>query len=168
VAVLRRPLTVDEVRSRVQRIHAPYHAMLRALLAERRERFGHAILIDLHSMPSRFESPARRVDVVPGTLDDTSCAPALLELVIDHFSGADLLVRPNDPYKGQYTTAHHGRPAAGVHALQLELNRDLYMDERTFELIEHRADRLRRLLGELVVRAGRLALSSSSSGGPWR
>jgi N-formylglutamate amidohydrolase len=158
-AVLRRPLTVAEVRSRVQRIHAPYHDALRALLAERKARFGHAVLLDLHSMPSRYDSPARRVDVVPGTLDDTSCAPALLQLVVDHFTAAELSVRPNDPYKGQYTTAHHGRPTEGVHALQLELNRDLYMDERTFALVEHRAARLRALLVALVTRMGQLPLS---------
>jgi N-formylglutamate amidohydrolase len=109
-------------------------------------------------MPSRFEAPSRRVDVVPGTLDDRSCAPALLRAVVDHFAAADFSVRPNDPYKGQYTTARHGQPAAGLHALQLELNRDLYMDERTFDLVEPKAARLRGVLTGLVARLQRLAL----------
>ncbi len=152
VAVLRRPLTLNEVRSRIRRIHTPYHDTLAALLARARARHGRAILLDLHSMPSRFESPARRVDVVPGNLDDQSCTPALLRAVVDHFAAADFSVRPNDPYKGQYTTMRHGRPAQGVHALQLELNRDLYMDERTFELVQAKAARLRAVLVGLVQR----------------
>jgi N-formylglutamate amidohydrolase len=156
VAVLRRPLTVDEVRSRIRRIHTPYHETLAALLARKKARHGHAILLDLHSMPSRFEVPARRVDVVPGNLDDQSCAPALMRAVVDHFVAADFSVRPNDPYKGQYTTIRHGQPAQGVHALQLELNRDLYMDERTFELVDARAARLRAVLVALVQRLRRL------------
>jgi N-formylglutamate amidohydrolase len=158
VAVLRRPLTVDEVRSRIRRIHTPYHDTLAALLAARRARYGRAILLDLHSMPSRFEPAARRVDVVPGNLDDHSCAPALLRAVVDHFVAADFSVRPNDPYKGQYTTSRHGQPARGVHALQLELNRDLYMDERTFELSEPKVARLRAVLAGLVQRLQRLDL----------
>jgi N-formylglutamate amidohydrolase len=162
VAVLRRPLTVDEVRSRIRRIHTPYHETLSSLLAEKRARHGHAILLDLHSMPSRFEAPSRRVDVVPGNLDDQSCAPALMRAVVDHFVGADFSVRPNDPYKGQYTTVRHGQPAQGIHALQLEVNRDLYMDERTFELVEPRATRLRSALVALVQRLQRLDLSRPS------
>jgi len=158
-AVLRRPLSVDELRSRVRRIHVPYHNAIAALLAERRARHGFAILIDLHSMPSRFEAASRRVDVVPGTLDDRSCSPALLRAVVDHFVAADFSVRPNDPYKGQYTTARHGQPAQGLHALQLELNRDLYMDERTFGLLEPRATRLRGVLAGLVARLQRLTLA---------
>ncbi len=163
VAVLRRPLSAAEVRSRVARIHEPYHGAVRTLLAERRARFGFAILLDLHSMPSRFETAKRRVDVVPGNLDNTSCAPDLLRAVVDHFVAARLTVRPNDPYKGQYTTSFHGRPADGIHALQLEVNRDLYMDERTFTLQESEALRWRGLLVSLVQRLQTLRLPGAVS-----
>jgi N-formylglutamate amidohydrolase len=137
--VLVRPLTLTELRSRLQRIHEPYHEKLATLLAERRRHFGFAVLLDLHSMPSmgrpaHSDPGARRADIVPGDLRGTSCAPALTRLVIDHFKSQSLSVRPNDPYMGGFVTKHHGRPARGVHALQIELNRDLYMDEGTFAL----------------------------------
>lgn len=159
-AVLTRPLTLSELRSRLARIHAPYHETLTHLLAERRQRFGYAVLLDVHSMPSLSRAssnggPAapnagasgsagssglaaaagvRRADVVPGDLRGTSCAPALSKLVVEHFQSRGLSVRPNDPYMGGYITKHHGRPLRGVHALQIELNRDLYMDESSFAL----------------------------------
>ncbi len=155
-AVLVRPLTLLELRSRLQRIHEPYHEALAALLAEKRARFGYAVLLDLHSMPSlgrpvlspgplsalvtRHSDPGspassgRRADVVPGDLRGTSCAAALTRVVVDHFKGQGLSVRPNDPYMGGYITKHHGRPHKGIHAVQVELNRDLYMDEATFAL----------------------------------
>jgi N-formylglutamate amidohydrolase len=161
--VLRRPLSVDEVRSRIARIHAPFHDTLSSLLAERRRRHGFAILLDLHSMPSAARGGGaeaqRRVDVVPGDVKGTSCARALSELVHRHFVDADYVVRPNDPYMGGFITRQHGRPSQGVHALQVELSRDLYMNEATFEYLDVRASRLQAMLGGLVEKALRLRLA---------
>jgi N-formylglutamate amidohydrolase len=109
-------------------------------------------------MPSRGRAGHKdvgktRADVVPGDRDGTSCAPALSAAVAAHFTDCGLAVRPNDPYKGAYITAHHGRPAEGIHAIQIELRRDLYMDEAAFVLVEPGATRmqetLRALLGKL-------------------
>jgi N-formylglutamate amidohydrolase len=154
---LARPLTMGEWRERTA-IHTAYHEALARALGRARDKFGFAILVDGHSMPSRGRSGHKdvgkaRADVVPGDRDGTSCAPALSAAVAAHFTACGLAVRPNDPYKGAYITAHHGRPADGIHAIQIELRRDLYMDEATFVLTEPGATRvqetLRGLLGKL-------------------
>ncbi len=140
VPTLSRPLALGEWRERTA-IHAAYHDALTRALARARARFGYAILLDGHSMPSRgrmgHKDPGRaRAQVVPGDRDGTSCAPALTEHVTRHFESAGLSVSANDPYKGGFITTHHGRPADRIHAIQVELRRDLYMDEDRFEPIE--------------------------------
>jgi N-formylglutamate deformylase len=157
VPALARPLSIQEWRGRTA-VHAAYHDTIRRALARARARFGYAILVDGHSMPSRgragHQDPGRpRAAVVPGDRDGRSCAPALTAAVVQHFAAQGFDVRPNDPYKGGYITAHHGRPSDGVHAIQIELRRDLYMDEERFVPVEPGVSQLRgviaALLGEL-------------------
>jgi N-formylglutamate deformylase len=155
VPTLRRPLAFDEWRERTA-IHAAYHDAVTRALVRARERFGYAILLDGHSMPSRgrtgHKDPGRdRAEVVPGDRDGTSCAPALMAHVTRHFESAGLRVVPNDPYKGGFITSHHGRPAERIHAIQVELRRDLYMDEDRFEIAEPGFSRLRGVLDALVA-----------------
>ena len=98
------------------------------------------------------KDPGRaRAQVVPGDRDGTSCAPALMEHVTRHFESAGLRVAANDPYKGGFITAHHGRPADRIHAIQVELRRDLYMDEEKFVIVQPGFDRLRALIAGLLV-----------------
>lgn len=158
--VLPRPLTKAEVQSRIERIHRPYHAALERLLEERRRAFGYAILVDGHSMPSvgragHADPSVRRADIVPGDVRGRSCASALSELVRDHFQAAGYDVKPNEPYMGGYITRHHGRPTSGWHAIQIEVNRDLYMDEDACTFDDERAAKLvpvlEALLGRLLV-----------------
>ena len=146
-AVLKRPLTLAELESRRARIHTPYHDELTRQLERRREKFGYAILIDLHSMPSlgrllHTDPGARRADIVPGDVRGTSCGPPLSKLVVKHFVDGGFVVRANDPYMGGYITRHHGRPGRGIHAIQIELNRDLYMNETSFLFLAEKAERL--------------------------
>ena len=155
VPTLLRPLAFDEWRERTA-IHAAYHDAVTRALVRARERFGYAILLDGHSMPSRgrtgHKDPGRdRADVVPGDRDGTSCAPALMAHVTRHFDAAGLRVVPNDPYKGGFITTHHGRPAERIHAIQVELRRDLYMDEDRFEIAEPGFSRLRAILDALLA-----------------
>jgi N-formylglutamate deformylase len=155
VPTLLRPLAFDEWRERTA-IHAAYHDAVTRALVRARERFGYAILLDGHSMPSRgrtgHKDPGRaRADVVPGDRDGTSCAPALMAHVARHFETAGLHVAPNDPYKGGFITSHHGRPAERIHAIQVELRRDLYMDEDRFEIVEPQFSKLRSILDALVA-----------------
>ena len=152
---LARPLALDEWRERTA-LHAAYHDAIARALGRARERFGHAILLDGHSMPSRgrlgHKDPGRaRAQVVPGDRDGASCAAALTAHVTRHFEAAGLSVAANDPYKGGYITAHHGRPADRIHAIQVELRRDLYMDEDAYSITQPGFDRLRGLIDGLVA-----------------
>jgi N-formylglutamate amidohydrolase len=111
---------------------------LEALLAETQSQFGHVLLIDCHSMPSiggptEKDAGRRRVDFILGDCFGTSCAPALSAQVADWLRSAGYSVQFNDPYAGGFITRHYGRPATGRHALQIEINRSLYMKEQTVE-----------------------------------
>jgi N-formylglutamate deformylase len=160
--VLRRPLDRVALQQRLDAYHTPYHDVLRAELERTRARFGYAVLVAGHSMPSTVRRGAReverRADVVPGSLGGTSADRRVIDLVDAHFRSAGLSVRHDDPYRGGFTTAHYGRPADGWHAIQIELNRALYMDETT--LIPKSGDfaRLQALLTDLVRRLGELSL----------
>jgi N-formylglutamate deformylase len=151
---LARPLTLEEWQAR-KAIHAGYHGAIAAALERARARFGFAILVDGHSMPSvgrqEHADPGRpRAEVVPGDRLGKSCSPALSRLVGEHFRSRGLTVTFNDPYRGGFITAHHGRPADRIHAIQIEMRRDLYMDETTFTLLPDRTARLRPILADLL------------------
>ena len=152
---LRRPLTLEEWRARAA-IHAAYHGAIAAALERARARFGFAILVDGHSMPSMgrqgHKDPGRRrAEVVPGDRDGTSCDPSISRHVGEHFSARGFTVAFNDPYKGGFITTHHGRPRSDIHAIQIELSRDLYMDETTFAIRQEGFARLQATLAELVA-----------------
>jgi N-formylglutamate amidohydrolase len=118
----------DEVRRRVEVIHRPYHEELARCLGQARERFGIAILLDCHSMPPR-NMAAGDPGLVFGDRHGTSIAPELVDAAIQAARGAGFTAGRNNPYAGGYTTALHGRPHSGIHALQLEVDRALYLDE---------------------------------------
>jgi N-formylglutamate amidohydrolase len=133
-----RPLSLGEWEAR-RAIHDAYHGAIAEALKRAKARFGFAVLVDGHSMPSVGRAGHRdpgkeRADVVPGDRDGTSCAPSLSRLVGEHFRTRGYQVAFNDPYKGGFITTFHGRPKDDVHAIQIELRRDLYMDEKTFAL----------------------------------
>jgi N-formylglutamate amidohydrolase len=156
------PLSLASYQRRVERYHAPYHAALDGAVAELRARFGRVIVLSGHSMPSvgkatHADPGRRRADVVPGDRRGTSCAPSVTRAAIELFTDAGFSVSPNDPYLGGDTTRRLGRPAEGLHALQIELNRDVYMDEATFAVREHGFARLQSLCSQLVERLAALA-----------
>jgi N-formylglutamate amidohydrolase len=130
-SIYRDKLPFSEAEFRVRTFWTPYHDMLAALIAETRERFGACLLIDCHSMPAhagRGASP----DFVLGDAHGTACSGRVTALVESTLSGMGYIVRRNDPYAGGYITRHYGRPRDGVHALQIEIARSLYMDEVRF------------------------------------
>jgi N-formylglutamate deformylase len=153
---LARPLTLEEWRQR-KAIHDGYHGAIRGALDRARVRFGYAILVDGHSMPSvgrqGHADPGRaRADIVPGDRVGTSCAPSLSRLVGAHFQEHGLSVAFNEPYRGGFITAHHGRPAESVHAIQIEMRRDLYMNERTFTRLPEKMKVLSGVLAALLAK----------------
>jgi N-formylglutamate amidohydrolase len=161
--VLRRPLTFSALRRRLARYYIPYHEALRQTLDDLRARFGCAILVAGHSMPSRgrslhVDAGVRRADVVPGTQGRTTADARVIDLVDAHFRDAGLSVRHDDPYKGGFATSHYGHPENRSHAIQIELNRALYVDEDTFEKRAGDFERVQALLDALILKLGQLDL----------
>lgn len=152
--IYRRRIPAAEAEARLQRLHRPWHARIAELLARAQARHGYAILIDCHSMPQ----PAGVLppQVVIGDRHGSSASPALVTLIERHFAAAGWRVGRNIPYAGGHTTAFHGAPAAGIHAVQVELDRSLYMDGQ--RLLRH--DGLPRVAAHLAGLA-RLLLAAA-------
>lgn len=132
-----RKLTYAEARSRIEGAHHPYHQALQDLLAKARTTHGVAVLIDWHSMPTaaaRAGGRGRACDIVLGDRFGASCSGALTRRVEQILESLGYSVARNTPYAGGFTTEHYGAPARGVHALQIEINRGLYLDEASLTL----------------------------------
>jgi N-formylglutamate amidohydrolase len=129
--IYRRKLTFAEALARVETVHRPYHAALADLVGAARRTMGAAVLIDWHSMPSAAarQGPGGEADIVLGDRFGGACAPAVSRLVEEALRARGYRVARNAPYAGGYTTEHYGRPFRNVHALQIEINRAIYMDE---------------------------------------
>lgn len=150
------PLPESEARGRIERYWRPYHAALGALMDEAVARFGRAVLIDLHSMPrdALVHLPRPWPEVVLGDLNGRAAAPALVGLVGGAVAEAGLRLRMNSPFAGAHILTAFGRPAAGRHAMQLEIDRSLYMDER--RIVPHDGfDRLAARLGAVFSAVAR-------------
>lgn len=130
--IYRRKLALAEAAQRMAAVHAPYHAALAALVGDMKARFGCAVLIDCHSMPSSARG-AHAPDVVLGDRYGASCHPSVTALTEATLRRLGYRVARNAPFAGGHTTQTYGRPSARVHALQIEINRALYLDERTLE-----------------------------------
>jgi N-formylglutamate amidohydrolase len=131
-----RRISVNDALRRIESLYKPYHRALRRLFTKIHRDFGAATLIDCHSMPStsgggKDERP--RADVVLGDRYGTSCVPVISETIETALRSFGYAVSRNKPYAGGFITEHYGNPAAGLHTIQLEINRGLYMDERRFE-----------------------------------
>ncbi len=153
-------LRYAEISSRINGYYKPYHAALRALVDQTRDAFGFCILVDCHSMPSiggpTDKDPGEsRVDFVLGDCFSTACAPAITDMAERVLTGMGYAVTRNDPYAGGFTTRHYGRPADRLHALQIEINRALYMDEEAIRPNAYMPT-LARNLGQLIDALGRL------------
>jgi len=185
-ALVRR-LRPDELEEQLELVWRPYHRLLASVIARKRERFGLAVVLAAHSMPSVERSGARgsagsrggphrglgagaidesaprhgdthaRADVVPGTRGRRSANPCFIDAVEKHAAAQGWSVRHDDPYAGGFTTQHYGRPADGVHVVQVELARRLYLDEGTLRPNESFSS-ARAWCRELVARLGSVAL----------
>lgn len=122
-------LPARELLFRFENFYRPYHAALARLVEQTRDSFGVAIVVDCHSMPP----PAKGTEIVIGDCYGESAAPVLAAEAHRIVSGLGFSVARNAPYAGGYTTRLYGKPEAGVHALQIEISRALYLDEATLE-----------------------------------
>jgi len=177
---LARKLSRVELEERLERVWRPYHRALAGLVERKRARFGLCLVLAAHSMPSVERRGARavggggsgdkaaskqRADVVPGTRGRRSAAPRFIDFVEEHARRRGWSVRHDDPYAGGFTTQHYGRPEQGVHVVQVELARRLYLDEVTLRQGPDFAG-VRRWCRELVAELGKLAGAGAPANRP--
>ncbi|EIE49205.1 N-formylglutamate amidohydrolase [Salipiger aestuarii] len=133
-AIYRGKLTLAEATRRIQHYWQPYHAQLRALLDGAHTSFGESVLIDCHSMPHEAvdavaRNSARRPEIVIGDRFGASAAPEIVARIDAAFVSAGLSVVRNTPFAGAYVTQAYGHPSRRQHAIQIEIDRSIYMDE---------------------------------------
>jgi len=164
VPIYERRLSVQEVRSRIENCWRPYHEAVRAAIAAAHERHGYSIHVNCHSMPAIASSYSTdfpglaHADFVIGDRDGTTASPALSRKICDFLSSLGYSVSYNHPYKGVELVRRHGNPGQHRHSVQIEVNRKLYMDERTLERHEgfEPLQRDLRSLIDLLLRTGPL------------
>jgi len=151
-----RKLNYAEARERIDSVHRPYHLALQGLLSEAQAAHGFAVLIDWHSMPmaaARASGRAGASDIVLGDRFGAACAGTLTRRVEQILESMGYSVARNAPYAGGFTTEHYGTPARRIHALQIEINRGLYLDETSLTP----TDGFARLKSDLETLTQRLA-----------
>jgi N-formylglutamate deformylase len=155
VEIYRQPLPADEAAFRLEAFYRPYHTALADLVADTKQRFGAAVVIDCHSMPPL----ARGYDVVVGDCHGEAAAPELSAFIQKRFRQLGFNVGRNSPYAGGHTTSLYGKPASGFHAIQIEINRGLYLDEKRMEKTVGFADcrgLISQFVTQLIAEAGSL------------
>ena len=164
--IYRERISVDDALGRIELLYKPYHRALRRLINRAHQTFGTVVVVDCHSMPSVGVSrdEPRRPDVVIGDRYGTSCAPLLADTVEGTMSRLGYSVGRNKPYAGGFITEHYGNPASGLHTIQLELNRAIYMDERR----RARGARFTQVTSDFAVLAEALASVSLDDLGPFQ
>jgi N-formylglutamate amidohydrolase len=164
--IYRERLSVDDALARIEALYKPYHRALRRLINKAHQNFGTVVVVDCHSMPSIGVSrdEPRRPDVVIGDRYGTSCAPLIPDMVEETMRALGYSVGRNKPYAGGFITEHYGNPASGLHAVQLELNRAIYMDERRRE----RSPGFAQVAADFAILADALADVPLDSLGPFQ
>jgi len=156
------PLALAHAHARITAVHAPYHATLAQLLDAAHARHGYAVLLDCHSMPTPLPARGGAPQIVIGDLFGQSAAPALVATLTDFFRRNNLRVAHNAPYAGGYTTQAHGQPQTGTHAVQIEIDRALYMEAaqlRPHSGFAHIAAMMTALIETLLTELPHLALA---------
>jgi N-formylglutamate amidohydrolase len=164
--IYRERLAVDDALARIEALYKPYHRALRRLINKAHQAFGMMVVVDCHSMPSIGVSrdEPRRPDVVIGDRYGTSCAALLPDRVEETMGRLGYSVGRNKPYAGGFITEHYGNPASGLHTIQLELNRAIYMDERRRE----RGPRFAQVIADFASLADALAAVPLGDLGPFQ
>jgi N-formylglutamate amidohydrolase len=159
--IYRDKLVVAEVLDRVKNLYQPYHQALRNILAKTHVAFGYCVLVDCHSMPSVRHDTRRNVrpDIIVGDRYGTSANREIVNSAMQILRDLGYDVAINKPYAGGFITEHYGRPKEGMHALQIEINRSIYMDEKAM-VPNSGFDRVRE---DLAVFAARLVVASDGN-----
>jgi N-formylglutamate amidohydrolase len=127
-AILAKPIAAAELADRIETDHRPYHRAVAEALAEAHDRFGVAVLIDCHSMPPLPAGKTPAATIVLGDRFGRSAGSEVIAAIVVEARRAGLRVARNTPYAGAHTLDRHGRPSSGIHAIQIELDRTLYLE----------------------------------------
>lgn len=157
--ILARRLGREELERRLSTFYRPYHATIATVIERKKRRFGRAIVLCAHSMPSQgrrghVDVGVGRADVVPGTRGRTTARAQVIDAVDALTRSHGFSVKHDDPYKGGFSTGHYGKPDEGVDAIQIELARRLYLDEERLTLVSPGFERTKALLEGCVVALG--------------
>jgi N-formylglutamate amidohydrolase len=164
--IYRDRLSVEDALKRIEALYKPYHRALRRLINRVHQAFGTVVVVDCHSMPSVGVSRDEplRPDLVIGDRYGTSCGAVLADMVEATMGGLGYSIGRNKPYAGGFITEHYGNPASGLHAIQLEFNRAVYMDERRRE----RGPNFAQVAADLAMLADVLATVPLGDLGPFQ
>ncbi|MCA2014132.1 N-formylglutamate amidohydrolase [Cereibacter sphaeroides] len=163
-AIYRGKLPMAEAERRIARYWTPYHAALSDLLLRQKARFGRVLLCDMHSMPHEalngyVARGGARPDVVLGDRWGASAAPGVVEAVERVLRDAGFTVARNAPFAGAYIVQRYGQPSQGMHAIQIEIDRALYLDEQRVEPLPAFED-FRQVMARVVARLAALDLAA--------
>lgn len=153
LAIYKKSLSLRAAKKRLNALYYPYHDALQDLITEGSLNFGEVLLIDCHSMPGFAPMGSRRPDIILGDRFGVSCYPDTIARAEAAFRARGYNVTRNYPYAGGYVTQHYGKPQAGIEALQIEINRDLYLNpvtmkkKRGYERLE---ENLKSIIAELI------------------
>jgi N-formylglutamate amidohydrolase len=164
--IYRERIHIDDALGRIEALYKPYHRALRRLINKAHQDFGTVIMVDCHSMPSVGVSrdEPKRPDIVIGDRYGTSCAGMISDVIEEALTGRGYSVGRNKPYAGGFITEHYGNPASGLHTVQVELNRAIYMDER----LRQRSARFAQVAADFTLLAEALAEIPLTSLGPFQ
>ena len=133
INIYSKPLSLTAAKIRIKDLYHPYHDALQGLIGEARSLFGKVLLIDCHSMPGFNSMGSRRSDIILGDRFGKSCSPEIVMLIEKLFQGLGYSVSRNYPYAGGFVTKYYGKPYESANALQIEINRDLYLNPITMD-----------------------------------
>lgn len=165
-AIYRGKLTLAEAESRIDRYWTPYHAALSEVIGRTHARFGQVLLCDMHSMPhealsGHVQRGAKRPDVVLGDRWGASARGDVVDAVESILTDAGFTVARNAPFAGAYIAQRYGQPSRGMHAVQIEIDRALYLDEARVQPLPGFED-FRQIIRGVVQRIAGLDLGSGS------
>ena len=149
LGIYKKPLSSRCVRGRLAALYHPYHDALQGLITESSLAFGHSLLIDCHSMPGFASMGSRRPDIILGDRFGVSCYPETINHLEMAFRNKNYSVGRNYPYAGGYVTSHYGKPLSGIEVIQIEVNRDIYLNPVTLKR-KRGYDKLRENLEDII------------------
>ncbi|MBA2664076.1 MAG: N-formylglutamate amidohydrolase [Bradymonadaceae bacterium] len=160
-SVMADAMSAERFDKRINDYYWPYHKALAAEIERVRKQFGFCILLDGHSMPSmgrrgHSDPGSQRAQIVPGDIDGAACDRTLRYVVEEHYREQGYSVKSNEPYKGGWITRHYGQPERRIHAIQIEVRRDLYMDEKNFRIQQPGLETLAQACAALIPKVAEL------------